>query len=167
MSSFSRESVEDAVKTGDIDELQRLTEQFGVATVRLDDNPHELTALHVAAAAGALKAVEFLLSPAVKADPSATRNNHFAPLHAAAMFGHAAVCGVLLRAGAEVNVQTDPQGYAPLHSAAYAGHVETIGVLLSHGANPNLANYRGEKPADTAKRQGQPEAQRLLESGLS
>ena len=79
------------------------------------------------------------------------------------MQGYAAVCEVLIGAGAEVNVQTNPQGYAPLHSAAFAGHVEAIRVLLAHGADRGLANYRSELPADTARRTGQAEAVRVLE----
>jgi ankyrin repeat protein len=79
------------------------------------------------------------------------------------MQGHAAVCEMLLAAGAGVNVQTDPQGFAPHHSAAYAGHVEAIWVLLAHGANRTLENYHGERPSDTARRTGQAEAVRVLE----
>src|SRR5262249_9579000 len=85
-------------------------------------------------------------------------------LHAAAMRGHAAICVVLLQAGAGVDIQTDPQGYAPLHSAAYAGHLAAIRVLLAHGADRNLRNYRGERTADTARRQGQPAAVEQLET---
>jgi ankyrin repeat protein len=80
------------------------------------------------------------------------------------MQGHAAVCEVLLAADAGVNVQTDPQGYAPLHSAAFAGHVEAMRVLLAHGADRALVNYRGERPADTARRTGQAEAVAVLAS---
>jgi uncharacterized protein len=108
--------------------------------------------------------VRFLLGPAVGADPKAARNNRFTPLHAAAMQGRAAVCEALLAAGADVDAQTDPQGYAPLHSAAFAGHLEAIGVLLRHGANCNLVNYRNERPVDTARRTNQPTAIKILES---
>jgi len=80
------------------------------------------------------------------------------------MQGHAAVCDVLLRVGAKVNVQTNPQGYSPLHSAAFAGHIEAIRVVLASGADRKLVNYRGERPADTARRTGQAEAARLLEA---
>jgi ankyrin repeat protein len=80
------------------------------------------------------------------------------------MQGHAGVCEVLLQTGADVNVQTNPQGYAPLHSAAFAGHIDAIRVLLAHGADRNLLNYRSERPADTARRTGQLAAVEVLEA---
>jgi ankyrin repeat protein len=157
------ELVVDAAKAGDVAALARLVSEHGGPAIRMDDDPEELTALHWAAASGNVEAVRYLLAPPVHADPCAARNNEFTPLHSAAMLGHTAVCEVLLGAGANVNAQTKPQGYAPLHSAAFAGHLEAIRVLLAHGANRDLVNYRGERPADTARRTGQSEAVRLLE----
>jgi uncharacterized protein len=157
-------AVKKAATAGDLAALRQLVAAHGGSAIRLDADPAELTALHWAAASGSPEAVRFLLAPPVGADPRAARNNYFTPLHAAAMQGHAAVCEVLLAAGAGVNVQTDPQGYAPLHSAAFAGHVEAIRVLLAHGASRELVNFRGERPADPARRTGQTEAVRVLEA---
>ena len=157
-------AVQTAAKAGDIATLTRLVADHGGPAVRLDGDPGELTALHWAAASGVVEAVNYLLAPPVLADPRAVRNNDFTSLHSAAMLGHAAVCEALLKAGADVNAQTRPQGYAPLHSAAFAGHVEAIRVLLAYGADRGLLNYRGECPADTARRTGQAEAVQVLES---
>jgi ankyrin repeat protein len=162
MAAAAKDEILRAATAGDVAALTRLVANHGAAAVRLDGEPEELTALHLAAAAGQLEAVEYLLSPAVGADARAARINNFTPLHSAAMRGHAAVCEVLLRAEAGVNVQTDPQKYAPLHSAAFAGHLAAIRVLLAYGGDRTLTNYRGERPADTAKRQGQSEAAQLL-----
>jgi hypothetical protein len=167
MGDGSRAAILRAAMDGDVEALRRAVAEDGADAVRLDDDPMELTALHLAAAGGHGEAVDYLLSPPVGADPRAARNNNFTPLHSAAMFGHAAVCEALLRAGAGVDVQTDPQGYAPLHSAAFAGHLEAIRVLLAHGADRTLTNYRGERPADTARRQGQEEAAEMLEADLT
>ena len=156
-------AVKNAALAGDVTALRQLIAAHGGASVRLDGDPAELTALHWAAASGNAEAVRLLLAPPVGADPWASRNNNFTPLHSAAMQGHATVCQVLIDAGAGVNVQTDPQGYAPLHSAAFAGHVETIRVLLANGADREMVNYRNERPADTARRTGQNDAARLLE----
>jgi cytohesin len=164
MANGLAETVKHAATTGDVTALRQLVATHGAPAVRLDGDPEELTVLHWAAASGNIEAVRFLLAPPVGADPRAARNNNFTPLHAAAMQGHAAVCEVLLGAGAEVNAQTNPQGYAPLHSAAFAGHVATIQVLLVHGADRELVNYRGERPADTARRTGHTDAVRLLEA---
>jgi len=157
------DAVKHAASTGDLAALRQLLDTHGVAVVRGDDNPGELTTLHWAAATGNVETVRFLMDLPIGADPCAARGNNFTPLHAAAMHGHTEVCETLLAAGADVNAQTNPQGYAPLHSAAFAGHVETIRVLLDYGANRELLNYRGERPVDTARRTGQAEAVRMLE----
>jgi len=71
------------------------------------------------------------------------------------MQGHASICDFLITAGADPNVQTDPQGYAPLHSASWGGHEEAVRVLIQNGADLTLRNYRNETPQETAERQGQ------------
>jgi hypothetical protein len=159
-------AVKNAAVAGDVAMLKHLVASHGPAVVRLDGDPSELTALHLASASGNIEAVRLLLAPPVNADPRAARNNNFTPLHAAAMQGHAAVCEVLIDAGADTNVQTIPQGYAPLHSAAFAGHIDAIRVLLAHGADRTLMNYRNEQPRDTARRTGQAEAVRALMARL-
>ena len=164
MASNIDEAVKNAALAGDVAAINDLAITHGPARVRLDDDPVELTALHLASAASKIEAVRFLLAPPVAADPCAARNNNFTPLHAAAMQCHAVVCEILIEAGASVNVQTNPQGYVPLHSAAFAGHVDAIRVLLAHGADRNLVNYRNETPTNTAKRTGQAEAVHVLAS---
>src|SRR5262245_25888474 len=99
--------VTEAAKQGDVTALAELVATHGAATVRMDDNPEELTALHWAAASGVVEAVEYLLSSPVLADARAARRNRFTPLHSAAMFGHDAVCEILLRVGADADAQTE------------------------------------------------------------
>jgi len=145
----------DATTRGDLAELKRLLEYHEASIVRADEDPEELTSLHMAAAGGSREVVEFLLSDDICADPSAVRINNFTPLHSAAMQGHATICELLVGAGADPNIQTNPQGYAPIHSAAWGGHVAAVRVLLQHGARQDLRNHRNETPIDTAQRQGQ------------
>ncbi|MBL8817726.1 MAG: ankyrin repeat domain-containing protein [Planctomyces sp.] len=158
------EAVRIAAFTGNVAAIKELVAEHGPALVRLDTDPDELTTLHLASAGGHVEVVQYLLSPPVQADPCAARNNNFTPLHSAAMHGHSLVCEMLIKAGADVNTQTNPQGYAPLHSAAFAGHVATIELLLRNGANRTLLNYRDEEPADTARRTGQAKAAELLDT---
>jgi ankyrin repeat protein len=158
------EAVKNAAIAGDVAALKQLVATHGGISVRMDGDPKQLTALHWAAGSGNIEAVRLLLSPLVGADPRAARINNFTPLHAASMQGHAALCEVLIGAGADVNVQTNPQGYAPLHSAAFGGHAEAIRMLLAHGADRTLVNYRNERPVDTARRTGQAEGVRVLEA---
>jgi uncharacterized protein len=164
MANGLAEVVKNTALAGDVAALEQLVATHGGAAVRLDGDPAELTALHWAAASGNVEAVRILLASPVGADPRAARINNFTPLHSAAMQGHAAVCEILIGAGAEVNVQTVPQGYAPLHSAAFAGHIAAIRILLDQGADCGLINYRGERPADTARRTSQLEAAAVLEA---
>ena len=154
--------VKRSIAAGDLAAIERYAVQFGPASLQMDDDPDELSALHYAAAAGHEPLVLFLLAPPVNADVCAARGNRFTPLHCAAMNGHASMCATLIRVGANVNAQTDPQGYAPLHTAAFAGHVDAIRVLLAGGADRNLLNHRNETPAQTAARTGQEEAHALL-----
>ena len=158
------EAVKNAAVAGDLAALKQLVATHAATSVHMDGDPAELTALRWAAASGNVEAVRFLLAPPVGADPRAARSNNFTPLHSAAMQGHAAVCEVLIGAGADVNVQTHPQGYTPLHSAAFAGHIEAIRVLLGDGADRMLVNYRKERPMGTARRTGQVKAIRMLET---
>jgi ankyrin repeat protein len=158
----TRANVKRAIAAGDLAAIRRYTVEFGPAALQLGDDPAELTALHYAAAAGHEDLVMYLLAPPVNADAGAVRGNRFTPLHCAAMNGHSKVCATLIKVGANVNAQTDPQGYAPLHTAAFTGHVEAIRVLLAGGADRTLRNHRNETPADTAARTGQNEARELL-----
>lgn len=158
-----RRRVLDAARRGDVDALRKYARGLGLGVLRGDGANDVLTPLHLASAAGQTAAVRFLLDAAVACDPNLARLNHFSPLHAAAMNGHADVCELLLRAGACPDAQTAPQRYTPLHSAAYAGHLDCIRVLLERGASRLERNYHGETPGDTARRQRQQQAALLLD----
>ena len=139
MADDLKNAVKKAAVAGDAAALTQLVAAHGGPAIRADDDPAELTALHWAAASGNVEAVRFLLGPSVGADPRAARMNNFTPLHSAAMQGHAAVCELLLQAGAEVNVQTNPQGYAPLHKLR--------DLRRAHRGHPGASGARGEPRA--------------------
>eukprot|EP01065_Artemidia_motanka_P019481 TRINITY_DN2315_c5_g1_i1.p1 TRINITY_DN2315_c5_g1~~TRINITY_DN2315_c5_g1_i1.p1 ORF type:complete len:787 (+),score=218.95 TRINITY_DN2315_c5_g1_i1:69-2363(+) len=63
-------------------------------------------------------------------------------LHVAAEAGHAAVVALLLRLGAQVDVE-DAQRSTPLHLAASAGHADVVAALLAHSGNAALSKKDG------------------------
>jgi ankyrin repeat protein len=66
-----------------------------------------------------------------------TTYNDSHPLYSASAAGHAAIAGMLLRAGADVECVVLEHGapMTPLTIAAYHGHLEVTKVLLQHGAD--------------------------------
>ena len=155
-------SLRRALAERDLARVKHLEATHGSEFIRQDGDPRQLTSLHIAAAGGSAELVLYLLGSEIGADARVARNNAFTPLHAAAMNGHAEICEILIRHGANVDTQTIPQRYAPLHSAAFAGHLAALRVLLDHGADVGLRNHRDETPAMTATRTGQLAACDLL-----
>lgn len=91
-----------------------------------------------------------------------------APLHLAAMNGHADVVKVLLGFGADPNINDFWGRGTPLVYAAAVGHKTVVQVLLDSGANPNLANNDGYTPLYEAAFRGNNEVtQVLLDSGAN
>ena len=84
-----------------------------------------------------------------------------APLHLAAMNGHADVVEVLLGFGADPN-RVEWWGCTPLLWAAENGHKKVVQALLDSGANPNLAANGGETPLHDASSRGHNEVVLVL-----
>lgn len=64
-------------------------------------------------------------------------------LHVAASKGYNQLIGMLLRAGADINVQ-DNEGWTPLHAAAHWADKEACRILIENGANVESENYAGQ-----------------------
>jgi ankyrin repeat protein len=84
------------------------------------------------------------------------------PLHVAAVRGDVHIIGLLLDAGAEIDVRGE-YGHTPLHDAVGQGHVEAVKLLMSRGANPNIPNDWGQTPKDSARTGGRHEIEILFE----
>jgi ankyrin repeat protein len=65
------------------------------------------------------------------------------PLHVAASRGNVGICEVLIRAGAQVNLQDWHSGATPLMHAAQRGRQSVIEMLISVGAHAQLADKCG------------------------
>ncbi|OQR82780.1 hypothetical protein ACHHYP_15550 [Achlya hypogyna] len=74
------------------------------------------------------------------------------PLMCASASGHSAIVGVLLAAGADVNIKTR-YGSTALSKAAEAGHGVIVDQLLAHGASVT-ENALGKTPFDLALAKG-------------
>jgi len=113
-----------------------LTELLLASGARVDvaaDNPMRVQPLHSAAAhsdpATATAIGQLLLEAG--ADPNATQQKGFAPLHEAALNGNMALAGLLLEFGANPT-QENEDGETPIQLAVSAGHAPVASVLATH-----------------------------------
>jgi len=70
-------------------------------------------------------------------------------LHQAAFHGHTAIAGLLIAAGADVNI-TSRRGETPLHSTVYWERREIAALLIANGAAMNAKLENGQTPLDWA-----------------
>ncbi len=87
-----------------------------------------------------------------QADLEGSPNMGVTPLIAAARAGHADVVGVLLAAGAKVNV-ADTRGRTPLMAAVDAGDEESARLLLARDADVHAVDGAGRTALDIARQQ--------------
>jgi ankyrin repeat protein/serine/threonine protein kinase len=106
------------------------------------------TALHVAAATGAVNTAIVLLENG--ADPDARDGKGITPLHWAAAKGHAAIVTALAARGADLAAR-DFAYNTPLHAAVAAGQAAAVQALLEAGASRTLRNLEGATAQDLAK----------------
>jgi hypothetical protein len=75
----------------------------------------------------------------------ATDHEGNSALSEAACGGHAAVCSLLLRHGASVNLRSE-MGRTPLWRAAFMDRYECASLLLEHGADPRIPSHNLDMP---------------------
>ena len=74
-------------------------------------------------------------------------------LHLAVKNSHLYMVELLLKNGANVNIQDESENTA-LHYAASNGKKDFVALLIKHGADMNLTNIRKQKPLDYANQRG-------------
>ena len=100
----------------------------------LSSRPGLADALHEAATAGRLDAVQVLLDQGT--DTEALDRNGETPLIAAALAGQKGIVELLIDRGAAIGGR-NKNGYTALHAAAYGGHPDLVKLLVDRGADIN------------------------------
>jgi ankyrin repeat protein len=70
---------------------------------------------------------------------------------------------LLLKRGAEVNVQGALEGFTPLMTAAAEGLADVVRILLEAGANRDIKDQDGDTALTFARQNGHTEVVKLLE----
>jgi ankyrin repeat protein len=117
------------------------------------------TPLICAAEAGALDAVDYLLS--LGADVHAVNVDSKSALHKACIAGHAHVARRLLEDGAVVQL-ADVSGLQSLHYAAWMGRVECVKLCIQMGGDIEARSGQKRTPLDYACSAGHANAAELL-----
>lgn len=123
--------------------------------------------------------VEELLKEHIKKNNNVSKNldnsknyDGSSPLYSAAWFGDIDMLKLLLKAGANVNVQVSKntktpdmnrvRGSTPLHIASCKGLVETVKYLIEQGADINIRDSKGVLPIEIAVIERRPNVVKLL-----
>ncbi|CAF1685853.1 unnamed protein product, partial [Adineta ricciae] len=110
---------------------------------------HGNTLLHLAAAYGSLKSLNYLLDHQ-SADAHARSYNSFQPIHYAASSGHENCVKLLLTSAPDTTNEQTTTLLTPMHLACQNGSLETVKILSSHGGNYKLRDENGLNCLHTA-----------------
>ena len=106
----------------------------------------DMTPLHWAARAGALRCARWLLNHGADVDAQTAAGR--TPLHMAG----ADMLWLLAGKGADLNAR-DKKGRTPLHQAMYGGDLEEAEILIVLGADVRVPNRRGKTPLQVARKE--------------
>ncbi|MCY3736667.1 MAG: ankyrin repeat domain-containing protein [Gemmatimonadaceae bacterium] len=136
----------DAFSASARDDLDRLRqcarEEPGVARSL---GEAEMTPLHWASRAGALRCARWLLNHGADVDAQTVAGR--TPLHMAG----SEMLWLLAAEGADLNAQ-DRKGRTPLHQAMYGGDLEEAEILIVLGADVRVPNRQGKTPLEVARK---------------
>lgn len=106
-----------------------------------------MTALHLAAKCGNLKACELLLAAAsaIKNFVNSQDDGGWTPLVWACEHGYAEVANFLIYKGADASLR-DVEHNVALHWAAFSGSAHIAELLLNKGCDVNAVNAHGDTP---------------------
>lgn len=173
-----------AVKTGDLDNVKKMTEKNPSLLNAMDEN--NISAVLTAAYHGEMGVANYLVANGARMDifsssalgltyivknlvqqypkmVEAVAIDGYQPLGLASLFGRAETAQYLILHGADVNSPSvNEMRVTPLHSAVAARHLEVARLLLAAGANVNAEQQGGFSPLHAAAQNGQVEMIQLL-----
>ncbi|GBP41422.1 Probable protein S-acyltransferase 23 [Eumeta japonica] len=150
----------EAVRSGEVSEVERLVEKLGAEALSARDQ-HGYTLAHWAALDGSVAVMRYLIERGAPVDLSCLGTQGPRPIHWACRKGHASIVQVLLQAGVAVNA-ADFKGLTPLMTACMYGKTATAAYLLGMGAATRLADINGDTALHWAAYKGHAELVRLL-----
>ncbi|XP_056144690.1 synphilin-1 [Lampris incognitus] len=149
---------------GHADCLQHLTSLMGEDGLN-ERNNQQLTPAGLGVKNGHLECVRWMVSETEAiAELSCTRE-HPSLIHYAARYGQEKVLLWLLQFMQEQAIsldEVDHQGNTAVHVAAQYGHLSCIQTLVEYGSNVTIQNQQGERPSQSAERQGHTTCARYL-----
>lgn len=120
------------------------------------------TPLHLAAFFGRADAAKVVIAAGPDLNALAKNSNANTPLQAAVASRKVNLVGILLAAGADVNVRTG-YGWTALHIAAHNGDLDTARLLIESGTEANARNEKGQTAGAIAAEGGHKKLASYLE----
>ncbi|XP_076003650.1 synphilin-1 [Genypterus blacodes] len=149
---------------GHADCLQHLTSLMGEDGLN-ERNSQQLTPAGLGVKNGHLECVRWMVSETEAiAELSCTRE-HPSLIHYAARYGQEKVLLWLLQFMQEQAIsldEVDQNGSTAVHVAAQYGHLTCIQTLVEYGSNVTIQTQQGERPSQSAERQGHTTCARYL-----
>ncbi|XP_069481678.1 synphilin-1 isoform X2 [Ambystoma mexicanum] len=153
-----------AASQGHAECLQHLTSLMGEDCLN-ERNVETLTPAGLAIKNGHLECVRWMVSETEAIAELSCSKDHPSLIHYAAGYGQEKILLWLLQFMQEQGIsldEVDHCGNSAVHVAAQHGHLGCIQTLVEYGANVTMQNQDGEKPSQSAERQGHTTCSRYL-----
>jgi ankyrin repeat protein len=135
------ELLELVIDDKNVDIVKLIVNQLEVDLRQQKASETKETLLDIAAYYGAKDIVTFLLEKGF--DPNNKDNNGHTSLHKAVMVNSSFIISLLIRKGANINIQDTTDGNTPLHLATLLKFPAIIKQLKWHGAQSHIKNKAG------------------------
>ncbi|XP_033019826.1 synphilin-1 isoform X2 [Lacerta agilis] len=153
-----------AASQGHAECLQHLTSLMGEDCLN-ERNSEQLTPAGLAIKNGQLECVRWMVSETEAIAELSCSKDHPSLIHYAACYGQEKILLWLLQFMQEQGIsldEVDQDGNSAVHVAAQHGYLGCIQTLVEYGANVTMQNHAGEKPSQSAERQGHTMCSRYL-----